>query len=218
VAFATKQPRVFKRAPKGLRSRPRATSKIAIVSGHSSTVASATFTITTPPSTTSVITNANGNITGIPSADGLSYVTATYNNANRLASVSGTPISATFVYDWTGQRFSKTNPGFPATQYSYMQGGILIAENDNGTVTDYVYADGRPIAVIQPTAAPTANQISYVLADHLGTPQLASNSSGTTVWSTSYQPFGMAGTVAASITQNLRFPGQYADTETANSA
>jgi RHS repeat-associated protein len=187
---------------------------VAIVSGHSSTVASGLFTITTPPSTVNVITNANGNITGIPTADGTAYATFTYNNANRASSVSGTAVAASYVYDYAGQRFSKTNPGFPAEVYSYSQGAQLIADNNNGTVTDYVYADGRPLAIIQPAATPTANQINYVLTDHLGTPQIVSNTSAATVWSTTYQPFGTTGTISASINQNLRLPGQYSDTET----
>ena len=56
--------------------------------------------------------------------------------------------------------------------------------------------------------------MNYVVADHLGTPQVVSNSGGTPVWSTTYQPFGTTGLINASISQNLRFPGQYADVET----
>ena len=68
--------------------------------------------------------------------------------------------------------------------------------------------------MLHPGAAPSATQVSYIVADRLGTPQLASNSSGPTVWSTTYQPFGTTGNVGATITQNLRLPGQYADAET----
>jgi RHS repeat-associated protein len=68
--------------------------------------------------------------------------------------------------------------------------------------------------VLQPGVSPTANQLNYVLADRLGTPQLAANSSAATVWSTTYQPFGTTPTPTGSITQNLRFPGQYFDGET----
>ena len=183
-------------------------------SANPSGVATAAYMINiSGGSTTTVLTNANGNITGIPSADGVSYVTATYNNANRLASVAGTPVAATYAYDWAGQRYSKTEGGIPPTIFSYAQGGTLIAENNNGVVTDYVYVDGRPIATLQPSAVPTANQVNYIIADHLGTPQLASNNSGVTVWKTAFQPFGATGTVTASITQNLRLPGQYADAE-----
>lgn len=161
-----------------------------------------------------VTTNADGNITSIPPANSSSLATFTFSVANRLASVTGTPLAATFAYDWAGQRFSKTNNGSTPSIYSYMQGGTLIAENDNGTVTDYIYADGRPIAILKPGAAPTADQVNYIVADHLGTPQLVSNSDGTPIWSTTYQPFGTAGLINASINQYLRFPGQYADVET----
>ena len=92
-------------------------------SANPSGIATATYTISTlRGSTITVLTNANGNITGVPSADGVSYVTATYNNANRLASVTGTPLAATYIYDWTGQRYSKTSGGTAAT-FSYAQGG-----------------------------------------------------------------------------------------------
>jgi RHS repeat-associated protein len=128
--------------------------------------------------------------------------------------VTGTPLAATFVYDWAGQRYSKTDGGVPPTIYSYALGGTLIAENDNGVVSDYVYVDGRPIAVLQPAATTAADQVNFVHADRLGTPQLVTNSSGTTVWSTTYQPFGTTGIVTAAINQNLRLPGQNYDAET----
>jgi RHS repeat-associated protein len=158
-------------------------------------------------------TNANGNITNIPPANSSTFATFAYNKANRLASVTGSPVAASFVYDAFGRRFSKTNPGANPTLYTYSQDGRLIEENDNGTITDYLYADGRPISVLQPGAS-TANKIDYILADRLGTPQLASNSTGSTVWSTTYQPYGTTGAVTGSITQNLRLLGQNADVET----
>jgi RHS repeat-associated protein len=188
---------------------------IAVASGYSnSAIATATYTMNIPAVIT-VTTNANGNITSIPPANAAANATFAYNNANRLESVSGSPLAATFTYDWAGQRITKTNPGAAGPiLYSYAQGGTLIAENNNGTVTDTIYADGRPIAMLHPTVTPAANQVSYIVADRLGTPQLASNSSGTTVWATTYQPFGTTGNISASITQNLRFPGQYMDVET----
>jgi RHS repeat-associated protein len=188
---------------------------IAAASGYTnSAVVTAVYTMNIPLVVT-VSTNANGNITSIPPANASANASFTYKDANRPASVAGSPLAATFVYDWSGQRVSKTNPGSVGPiLYSYVQGGTLIAENDNGTLTDYIYVDGRPIAVLHPSATPTANQVNYILADRMGTPQLASNSSGTTVWGTTYQPFGMTGNVTASITQNLRMPGQYYDVET----
>ena len=50
--------------------------------------------------------------------------------------------------------------------------------------------------------------------DHLGTPQKMTNSSGTVVWSADYKPFGEVNITTNTITNNLRFPGQYYDAET----
>jgi RHS repeat-associated protein len=50
--------------------------------------------------------------------------------------------------------------------------------------------------------------------DHLGTPQKMTDSTGTVVWSADYKPFGEATVTISTITNNLRFPGQYFDAET----
>jgi len=51
--------------------------------------------------------------------------------------------------------------------------------------------------------------------DHLGTPMKLLNQSGVTVWSATYDAFGRATVDAAStVTNNLRYPGQYYDAET----
>jgi RHS repeat-associated protein len=50
--------------------------------------------------------------------------------------------------------------------------------------------------------------------DHLGTPQKMTDGSGTIVWAADYKPFGEATITVSAITNNLRFPGQYYDTET----
>ncbi len=50
--------------------------------------------------------------------------------------------------------------------------------------------------------------------DHLGTPQKMTDSSGTVVWAADYKPFGEATVTVSTITNNLRYPGQYYDAET----
>ncbi len=42
------------------------------------------------------------------------------------------------------------------------------------------------------------------------------DSTGTVVWAADYKPFGEATVTVSAITNNLRFPGQYYDTETGN--
>ena len=58
------------------------------------------------------------------------------------------------------------------------------------------------------------SQCGLIHNDHLATPQKMTNSSGVVVWSADYKPFGEATVTVSTITNNLRFPGQYFDQET----
>ena len=87
---------------------------------------------------------------------------------------------------------------------------MLIAESTaTGTITvEYAYLNGQPLAKIE------SNNVYYYHNDHLGTPALMTNSSGTTVWQEEFKPFGEPLTVTGTVTNNLRFPGQYYNSET----
>src|SRR5262245_53865236 len=61
---------------------------------------------------------------------------------------------------------------------------------------------------------PLAPSISYVHTDHLGTPQILTNESQDIVWAGEYEPFGTVNITTSTVTNNLRFPGQYFDAET----
>ena len=50
--------------------------------------------------------------------------------------------------------------------------------------------------------------------DHLGTPQKLVAQNGSVVWSATYSAFGEASVERETVTNNLRFPGQYYDVET----
>ncbi len=54
----------------------------------------------------------------------------------------------------------------------------------------------------------------YYQNDHLGTPQMLTDQSGAIVWSADYESFGKASISIAAVENNLRFPGQYYDSET----
>jgi RHS repeat-associated protein len=159
-----------------------------------------------------VSTNANGNITGIPPANSNTPATFTYNVANRLSSVIGSPLAATFVYDGFGQRYSKTNPGSNPINYTYDLASHLLEENNSGSVTDYIYLNGNPLSIFVPGVS--YGNLYYVHTDRQATPQFVTNTAQTSVWSTTYQPYGTTPTIVSSITQNLRFPGQTSDLET----
>src|SRR5271165_6318642 len=119
------------------------------------------------------------------------------------------PLAASFVYSGDGTRYSKQDSGYSPDTYVYDLDGNIVEENDNGTVTDYILANGRLIG----TFAPATSTLYFVHGDRLGTPQFVTNSSQAEVWSTNYQPFGTPATISASITQNMRLPGQFGDPE-----
>ncbi len=103
-----------------------------------------------------------------------------------------------------------------ATRFIYGQNGELLAETDatGKVLREYIYLNGTPLAVLD------SSGVHYLHTDHLDTPRAATDQTGTLVWTWISDPFG---TTAANddpdgdgqtFTLNLRFPGQYFDTET----
>jgi RHS repeat-associated protein len=64
------------------------------------------------------------------------------------------------------------------------------------------------------TPAMASDHVYFFHNDHLGTPQAMSDLAGRKVWEAEYEPFGMATVTTATISNNLRLPGQYYDAET----
>ena len=84
---------------------------------------------------------------------------------------------------------------------------LLEETNASGAAqADYIYLNGRPVAVLN------GSTLYYLHDDMLGTPQLATDSNHAVQWQASYDAFGQA-SVSGTVTQNLRFPGQYFDVE-----
>lgn len=165
--------------------------------------------------------DANGNRTkeGSPgsSQDGMGAITGfAYNQSGRLASASaGTQILAQFTYDAFGQRISKQSSNATLI-YQYDQDRKLLEEaNAQGAgQTDYIYLDGRPVAMI---SLSTGGQLMYLHGDRSGTPQTATDKNQASAWVANYQPFGAlnpSSSQTATLAQDLRFPGQVNDTET----
>lgn len=68
--------------------------------------------------------------------------------------------------------------------------------------------------VFSSLTAQAASQMYYIHTDHLGTPQVLTDSDQQVVWEGRQMPFGELHSQQGTITQPLRFPGQYADPET----
>jgi RHS repeat-associated protein len=100
-----------------------------------------------------------------------------------------------------------------AAYYIYDESGHAIGEYDASghAVQEHIYLDNRPVAV-----AVTSNNtttVDYVTTDQVDAPRAITDSTQTVVWNWPSDPFGN-GQPTGSLTYNLRFPGQYFDSET----
>ena len=139
-----------------------------------------------------------------------------YNVEGRLAEVrdgSGSLI-ASYYYDPYGRRLWKEVAGV-RTYFHYANEG-LIGEYDAGgnEIKTYGYKSAS-IWTTDPLFMKVGTEYYFYSNDHLGTPQKMAAVNGDVVWSAKYTSFGEAAVDASStITNNLRFPGQYYDAET----
>jgi RHS repeat-associated protein len=89
--------------------------------------------------------------------------------------------------------------------------GHIIAEtNQTGQMlAEYIYLGGQLLAMIKPGEA-----AYYFHNDHLGTPQVLTDGTGSVAWKAAYTPFGETVISIATVENPFRFPGQYYDQET----
>ena len=146
---------------------------------------------------------------------------------------TGSALAAFFAKGWTPLTITAEKLGYA---FVYDEDGTLLAEmgtggaNSGGT-TQYVYL---PTASGPMPVAAVINGVVYAVhSDHLNTPRRITSGSGQVMWQWAYSAFGetapttaakrFAGpetvptsgtTTATPVTFNLRYPGQYADSET----
>ena len=152
--------------------------------------------------------------------DGLGRTYA-YNDAGRLFEVytNGT-LTATYIYNALGQRTRKLVNGGQSFIYHYNHYGQLISEtlSDGTPVRDYVWLNDAPVAQIDIDAG--TETLVYLHTDHLTTPRFATDATGQLVWRWEGDGFGAtlpdedADGNGQNTVVNLRFPGQYLDSET----
>ncbi len=155
-----------------------------------------------------------GNLIKQVTLDDKQVETFTYNDLARLVGYSKSIDSqlatqASYVYDATGRRISKTVNDVE-TRFSW-NGNSLIAE---GSAADplaqkYTYGPTGFSPMQMTNSAGTAS----LVADHLSAPRAALIGSSP-VWENSYSPYGVdKGEYNNSFDLNIRLPGQYADNE-----
>jgi RHS repeat-associated protein len=161
--------------------------------------------------TLDIVADSNGNITTYGNW------TLSYNQANRLTRVEdGGTVLGTYTYNGIGQRVKKAADG-DEVFFHYDYEGHLITEyhSSSGRWLNYIYLDGIPLAMsVAVEGAGMDAPVYFYHTDHLGTPQRMTDESGTVVWAADYLPFGEVDITTDSVENNLRFAGQYYDSET----
>jgi RHS repeat-associated protein len=156
----------------------------------------------------------NGNLTQIRIAGSVVW-TYTYDAANRLVHVedgTGT-ISADYYYDPFGRRLWKEVDG-TRTYFFYSEEGLIAEYDASGNdIKSYGYKPDSDWTT-DPLFMKQNGDYYFYHTDHLGTPQKLVEQDGTVVWSAQYTAFGEADVQVETVTNNLRFPGQYEDAET----
>ena len=166
----------------------------------------------------------------------------TYDDRNRMTVVKRNgAIIANYLYNAQGERVRKaaTFPTYDSRWFVYGEGSRLLGDYTATTAREIVWVDSTPVALIDlngtvpvPADRIFANgfelppnlpaTITYLHTDQLDTPRAASTPAGTVIWRWDWQsnPFGETlpnedpDVNGQQYTLNLRFPGQYFDSET----
>lgn len=157
-----------------------------------------------------------GNMTGWSRpGGGASY---SYDALNRLKNMGGS-ISGAMYYlnNALNQRVYKSpqgSGGGSTVRFVYDASGALVAETVGGYVSGtptigsiYVYFQGQVIGLIR------NNQIYSVFNDHVGRPEVITDSNKVAVWRANNAAFDRTVTINTVGGFNIGFPGQYFDSE-----
>ena len=158
--------------------------------------------------------DANGNLTR--KSVGTAAVNYIYNAAKRLIRVEDDLtglVIAEYAYDPFGRRLWK-EVNDVRTYFFYSDEGLIAEYDETGTeIRSYGYKPDSTWGT-DPLFLKKDGQYYWYQNDHLGTPQKIVAQDGAVVWSAQYTAFGDATISVETITNNLRFPGQYFDAET----
>ena len=150
------------------------------------------------------------------SVDG-SVTSYVYNTEDRLTQVwsgevgSGS-LTASYYYDPFGRRLWKEVSG-TRTHFHYADEGLVGEYGAAGIeIKTYGYRPGSAWTT-DPLFMKVGSEYYFYHNDHLGTPQKMTAVNGVVVWSAKYSFFGKANVEVEIVVNNLRFPGQYFDSE-----
>jgi len=138
-----------------------------------------------------------------------------YNTQNRLENVkdNSNATIASYYYDPFGRRLYKDING-SRTYFIYAEEGLIAELDSAGNVTQSYGYTPQSTYGTSPLYTKTSTGYAYYQLDHLGTPQQLVNKIGKVVWKAKALAFGDTTVEVNTVTNNLRFPGQYYDVET----
>ena len=153
------------------------------------------------------VTNSNGDVTGYTDAN-LNAVGVSYDPLGRISSTSRASLTTAYKYNMLGQRVFKSGP-YGNVTYVYDNDGSLLSEySAAGAWTNYIRVEGRLVAVSR------GSQIYFAQVDHLGRPEILTDSQRSIVWKARNLPFDREVIVDQIGGLNIGYPGQYFDVET----
>ncbi len=129
-----------------------------------------------------------------------------YDAENRLVSVTGPNVTASFVYDGDGRQVKSTVNGVVTT---FVGAHYQIV---NGTVTKYYFAGATRIAMRKYTI-PSSMAVEYFLSDHLGSTSLTTDSAGAKISEIKYTPWGELRPTLVTVTPPADISPAYALTK-----
>ena len=137
--------------------------------------------------------DADGNMT-TKSEGGVNWI-YTWDFENRVSTAAKTGSSVSYQYDALGRRVKRTQ-GTSITKFTN-DGQDVLLDDVGGTLTKYQNGPG----IDNKLKSTSGTTINYFLADHLGSTNGLTNSSGTLTASNSYDSFGNP--------SNTAFPSRY---------
>ncbi len=145
-----------------------------------------------------------------------------YDDARQMKRYLRSGVDVRYVYDGARRRVLKTGTG-GSTRFVYDEANHLIFElNPDGSKRNYVWLGDIPLAVIDQTAAGLQSAVYFIETDFANTPRYLRRAGGDTsrpVWAWAFAPYGDYPATAnpdgdsVNVVFNLRYPGQYYDSE-----
>lgn len=146
----------------------------------------------------------------------------TYNAAGRMVTATNAGITTTYSYNALGQRVEKSNTT-GTTYFAYDEAGHELGEYDQSSnlIQELVWLNDIPVATIRTDQSGGSVGVFYIHTDHLNAPaKITRPSDDQIIWRWDHDPYGN-GTPnqdpdgnGLQLAFNLRFPGQYYDSET----